>query len=245
MSTIKNSKQIIIKRIIASALHSFSQQGIPNVTLNHIGLKVGISTKEMPLYFKSKTLLIETIVQQHLEQIQEQLTQKKQDETFYKLLSLLDEKTILNEEESTFLPIYSEAFLPYINSVKLKHEYQNFFNELNEYYLENIEERILIGELNEEINTRMLSNMLVSMLDGAVLHKGFFRNNKQSQELLLKQKLALLHYQMLHWYFKVRYHAKEETRSQYAFLSFIYKKLKYKVFNFTDYNTLWKRKTSN
>jgi len=214
------------KRIIASALHSFSQKGLPNVTLEKIALKIGMSNEVMFTYFENKEALVESIVQEHLKSIKLHLTPKKQTQTLYHLLSTLNEKTIIDEEETSFLPIYSEAFLPYIHSTKLKYEYRNFFNELYDFFVEDIEYRITIGELNEEIDISTLASMLVSMLDGAVLNKGFFTENHIDYELLTKQKLALLYYQLLHWHFKIKNHALEHIKKLENFTSANYQKVK-------------------
>jgi len=229
MSYRKKEKQTT-QRIIASALHSFAQKGLPNVTLEEIALKIGMSNEVMFTYFESKEQLLENIVEQHLASLKLQLTPQRQTQTLYQLLSTLNERILIDKEETSFLPVYSKAFLPHIQSNKLKHEYKHFFNELYNFFLEEIEERIEFGELNEEIDTTTLASMLVSMLDGAVLNRGFFR---EESELLLKQKLTLFYYELLQWHFQMQnYHVREYIQhiSKYKerFLNFIYGKIKEK-----------------
>ena len=190
------------KRIIASAQHTFAQKGLPNVTLQEIALKIGMSNEVMFTYFEGKEMLIETILKLHIESLKDRLTPKLQTQTLYQLLSTLNEKSIVDGDESLFLPIYSEAFLPYIHSNELKHTYRNFFDELHNFFVADIEERIAIGEIEEEIDTTTIANMLVSMLDGAVLNRGFFTDG--NDELILKQRMALLQFQLLHWQFKIK-----------------------------------------
>ena len=218
-----------IRRIIASAQHSFAQQGLPNVTLEEIAEKIGMPNEIIFSYFKNKEALIETIVQEHLESIKLHLTPKKQTQTLYLLLSTLNEKAIVDKEETTFLPIYSEAFLPYLPSSTLKYEYRNFFNELYEFFVADIEQRIAIGELNEEIDITTLASMLVSMLDGAVLNKGFFTEESFNLELLTKQKLIILYYQLVHWHFKIKSHALQSIRKVENFTASNYQKVKYTI----------------
>ena len=230
----KKKEEQTTKRIIASALHSFAQRGLPNVTLEEIALKIGMSNEVMFSYFESKEALIETILQGHLGSMKELLQSKRFKLTLYQLLSTLGEKTLLDEEESSFLPIYSEAFLPYIKSKNLKHEYLNFFNALQNFYVEELETYINIGEFNEEIDTIMLSNMLVSMLDGAVLHKGYFKQNEMNHKLLFKQKVALFYYELLHWHLQMRnyqlkYYAMQTFKEIQNVMHAGYQKVKYTI----------------
>jgi len=213
-----NSKKEIetTKRIIASAQHSFVQKGLPNVTLEEIALKIGMPCDIMQTYFKSKEALIETIVEQHLTSLKLRLSPKLRTETLYQLISTLNDKSIVDEEEITFLPVYSEAFLPYVHSTTLKHEYGDFFNELHNFFVADLKERIEIGEINEEIDTGTIASMLVSMLDGAVLNRGFFRERSSQHELLVKQRLALLHFQLLHWQFKIRNYMQRTDRKRFT-----------------------------
>jgi AcrR family transcriptional regulator len=230
MSTIQNKEQTT-QRIISSALHSFTQQGLPNVSLEYISQSLGLKQEEILSHFESKEALIESILETHLASMKVCTNLKNRRKTLYQLLSFLDEKSILNEEESNFLPIFSQAFLPYVNSKKLKHNYKMFYDELYDFYLEEIEKRIEHGELNEELNTDTLSNMLVSMLDAAVVHKGVFK--EYSEETFVKEQLALLYYELLRWQLRLRNnrikrYASKLNQQRENFMNFVYQKFVHK-----------------
>ncbi len=192
MNSLKQKEQIK-RRIIASALHTFVEKGLPNIELDEIGLRVGIPKDEISYYFNSKEHLIESILQKHLELMAQHLTLENQSYTISKLLEIVKRQPTISEEESFYLPIYSEAFLPYV-SVELKREYQSFFKRLHSFFIEN---------LTQEDSLYATTNIMIAILDGAILHHGTLlreKREKQSlQEELLTSLLWLLKWQQSVW----------------------------------------------
>ena len=191
MSKCTNNEKIR-QSIINTALHLCLKEGLPHLEIERIASEIGIyPIDDIHLYFETKEALIKEILQQHLENIKKYLNPQKQEKTLKHLLFMLKESTPINEEESSFLPIYSEAFLPYIQSHSIVKEYQYFFNELHDFYKQALESRIQLKKLNPNTNTDALARILISMLDGAILHKGILNSKKRLELKFVKKAIEL------------------------------------------------------
>ena len=184
--------------IITSALHSINKNGLHTLCLEEIAESIGMSNQEIKKYFETETLLIEYILEQHLDTMQIHLYSKNQTNILHSLLSSLTQKSLISQEEHGYLPCLSEAFLPYVNSFELKYKYHKFYNKLHQFYMEDLEKRITNNELNEELDTYTLATMLVSMADSSILHHGYFKEKSTNSNRLLNYYLIILHHYTIH-----------------------------------------------
>ncbi len=179
--------------ILTSAKHLINKNGLHNLYLEKIAESIGVSNQEVNNYFKTKNSLIEYLLEQHLEAMESHLS-KNQTNTLYTILTTLTQRSLISHEEQEYLPRLSKAFLPYIDSFELKHRYKNFYNELHQFYMEDLEKRIENNELNEELDTYTLATMLVNMVDSNILHYGYFKEKPTNNNRLLKYYLLILHH---------------------------------------------------
>ncbi len=184
------------RAIVASAIHLINKNGLHSLSLEDIASSIGVSNKKIKAYFKTKSSLIEHLLEQHLEAMESHLS-KNQTNTLYTILTTLTQKSLVSQEEQEYLPRLSEAFLPYVDSVELKDKYKKFYSKLHQFYMEDLERRIKNGELNEELDTYSLSTMLVSVVDSNILHNGYFKE-RVSKEFYIEK--------FLHIYFKIAQH---------------------------------------
>ena len=189
--------------IITSALHLINKNGLHTLCLEEIAQSIGISNQEIKNYFETKNSLIEYLLEEHLKSMELHLHTKSQTDTLYTLLSSLTEKTLISQEEHGYLPRLSKAFLPYIDSFELKYRYKKFYNDLHQFYMKDLEERIKNNELNEELDTYTLATMLVSMVDSNVLHNGSFKYKKKLSKEFHIEKFFYLYFKLLQHYVKV------------------------------------------
>lgn len=180
--------------IITSTLHLINKNGLHALCLEKIAESIGISDQEVRAYFKTKSSLVEYLLKQHLEAMELHLYSKNQTDTLHTLLSSLTQKSLISQEEHAYLPCLSEAFLPYLNSFELKYMYHDFYNELHQFYMEDLEERIVNNELNEELDTYTLATMLVSMIDSNILYHGSFREKQKNDNSFLNYYLIILNH---------------------------------------------------
>ena len=190
MSKNKNGEKIV-QKIVASALQSCIEQGLPHLKMTEIALKAGISMERVLFYFEDKEMLIKYIAQEHLINMKKHLQIEQSQKTINILLQNLELNPIIDEEESHFLPIFSEAFLPYLLHDSFVQDYKSFFQELLKVYTEIIEERIKNKELQASLNSQALAHTLISMLDGAVLHKGLLTPQRSRCMTLVKKAMEL------------------------------------------------------
>ncbi len=180
--------------IITSAVHSINKNGLHALCLEEIAQSIGMSNQEIKKYFETKNSLIEYIFECHLEAMQVHLHSHNQTNILHTLLSSLTQKNLISQEEHGYLPKLSKAFLPYIDSLEVKYKYKKFYNELHQFYMEDLEERIINNELNEELDTYTLATILVSMIDSNVLYHGYFKEKPTDNNRLLNYYLILLNY---------------------------------------------------
>ena len=180
--------------ILTSALHLINKDGLHALCLEKIAESIGISNLEIKTYFETKTLLIEYIFEQHLKAMELHLYTKNQTDTLHALFSSLTHKSLISQEENGYLPRLSKAFLPYVDSFKLKHRYKKFYSELHQFYMKDLEERIENDELNEELDTYTLATMLVSMVDSNILHHGHFKERPIKNNRFLEYYIMVLNH---------------------------------------------------
>jgi len=192
-------KKKMCQCIINTALHLCIKEGLSHLKMKNIAYEMGISPPEdIYLYFESKKALIKKILQEHLETIQKHLQPEKYEETLNRLMDTLKESSLIHEEESYFLPIFSEAFLPYLQSDNIVKEYRYFFNELDDFFTQELEKGINSKKLNPNTNTTALAKILIAMLDGAILHKGILTSKEHSQLTLVKKAIQLFKKELWH-----------------------------------------------
>ena len=102
----------------------------------------------------------------------------------------IEDALLINEEETAFIPIFFEAFAPSFHTPAFIKEYKDFFDEIALFYEHNFKALVTKNEINPTLNPSALSRAFVSMLDGIVLHKGFFQIENKQYEAMVKESIA-------------------------------------------------------
>ncbi len=184
-------KQLMEKRIIFSALSAFLKYGFHKTTMNQIAEEANIAKGTLYLYFKSKDMLIKKITTLHFEKLLDKLIQEKYFQTLDDLLEHLKSVLLISDDESRFIPIFFEAFGFQFSSELFMQDYKNLFNKVGYFYSENFKLLIKNKQIKKEINPDTLGRVLISMIDGVILHKGFFQIDKQLYSIMVDDMINL------------------------------------------------------
>jgi len=184
-------KQLMEKHIIFSSLNAFLKYGFHKTTMNKIAEEANIAKGTLYLYFKSKDILIKEITTLHFEKLLEKLIQKEYFQTLDELLEHLKSVLLISDDESRFIPIFFEAFGFQFSSELFMQDYKNLFNEIGCFYSENFKLLIKNKQIKKEINPDTLGRVLISMIDGVILHKGFFKIDKSSYSIMIDDTISL------------------------------------------------------
>ena len=177
--------------ILEAFLNALLKYGFHNTSMIKIAQEAKIAKGTLYLYFDSKESLIEAITDQHFNKVKERLIVEKTFKNLDNLLNHIEKSLLIDEEESAFIPIFFEAFGPSFSSPKFLQKYQSFFDEIGKFYAKNLQELVDNGLIEKDINANALGRVLVSMLDGIVLHKGFFNLSIDSYDEMIKETIGL------------------------------------------------------
>jgi len=185
-------KELMSQQIINASLQAFVKYGFYNTSMAKIAKEMNIAKGTLYLYFKSKEQLIETITDQYFENLKEKLIPSHFFKTPDMLLSHIEKSLLINDDESKFIPIFFEVFGPSFSSDEFITKYNQFFNEIADFYIRNFEILLDKGKINSQLEPKYFGRVLVSMLDGIVLHKGFFQMEDAYYNKMVKETIGLL-----------------------------------------------------
>lgn len=184
-------KEAMKKKIINASLKAFLKYGFHKTTMNQIAQEADIAKGTLYLYFKSKEVLISDITSLHFEQLENKLIGQEYFKTLDELLFFIKNALLISEEESKFIPIFFEAFGSQFSSTLFMKDYKTLFENIGFFYAENFKLLIQNNQIKPTINPVTLGRVLVSMIDGIVLHRGFFKIDDKSYFIMVEDAMAL------------------------------------------------------
>ena len=177
--------------ILKASLNAFLNYGFHKTTMEKIAKEAGIAKGTLYLYFSSKEELTQSISQAHFAQLKARLIPTTLCSSVDTLLTHVEQALMINDEETQFIPIFFEAFSPSFHTASFIKEYETFVDEIANFYKKNFQYLIDNQTIDNSINAQALARVFVSMLDGIVLHKGFFNFDKKIYASMVKEALAL------------------------------------------------------
>ena len=184
-------KEKMREGILEAFLNTLLKYGFYNSSMTKIAQEAGIAKGTLYLYFDSKESLILAITEQHFSKVKERLVAKEYFDSLDGLLRHIENALLINEEETAFIPIFFEVFGSSFSSPQFVEKYKSFFDEVGVFYAENFQMLIDNELMNSNIDPKSMGRVLVSMLDGIVLHKGFFSLEKEAYEGMVRESLGL------------------------------------------------------
>ncbi len=184
-------KEEIKKQIITSALNAFLKYGFHKTTMNQISQEANIAKGKLYLYFKSKDILISDITSLHFKNMLDKLIPKKYFQTLDELILHIKDVLLISEVESKFIPIFFEVFGSQFSSEAFMEDYRNLFDKIGLFYSENFKILLENKQISEKINPDTLGRVLISMIDGIILHKGFFKIKEKNYSIMVDDAINL------------------------------------------------------
>lgn len=167
-------KKLMQEKIMNASIDAFLQHGVNNTTMEVIAKKAKIAKGTLYLYFASKHDLLSEINTIHFSRLKESLRADNLFETLTELLAHIKHNLLTNRKDAEFIKIFFEAFGSQLSSSNFTDEYNLFFEDVSLFYKENFEFLIQNDQIDKDINTFTLSRAFVSMMDGLMMHRGFF-----------------------------------------------------------------------
>ena len=184
-------KQVMKEHIIFASLDAFVKYGFHKTTMNQIAKEANIAKGTLYIYFKSKDILIKEITTLHFEKLLDKLIPKEYFQTLDELLDYLKSVLLISDNESKFIPIFFEAFGFQFSSELFMQDYKNLFNKIGYFYSENFQLLIENKQIKKDINPDTLGRVLISMIDGVILHKGFFKIDELTYNVMVDDMINL------------------------------------------------------
>jgi AcrR family transcriptional regulator len=185
------NKEQMKEDILKASLSAFLKYGFHKATMEKIAKEAGIAKGTLYLYFSSKEELTQSISRAHFAKLKKRLIPKEEFKTLDSLLSHVEQALMISDEDTQFIPIFFEAFSPSFHTASFIDEYEEFFEEIADFYRENFKILIELEAIDSTINPQALGRVFVSMIDGIVLHKGFFRLEKMAYESMVKEAVKM------------------------------------------------------
>ncbi len=184
-------KEKMKNKILQATLAAFLTHGFHNTSMSKIAQQADIAKGTLYLYFDSKEALIQAIAERHFDRLKQHLMPDKHFPTLDDLLQHIENALMISDEESRFIPVFFEAFGPSFSSETFVKEYQCFFDEIGVFYQACFKSLIDNNEIHSDMNPDLLGRVFVSMLDGIVLHKGFFKLPQKAHKRMVKEAISL------------------------------------------------------
>ena len=70
-------------------------------------------------------------------------------------------------------------------------DYRHLFDSIGEFYSENFKLLLEKKQISKEINPDTLGRVLISMIDGIILHKGFFKMKEKNYSIMVDDVINL------------------------------------------------------
>jgi len=184
-------KQMMKGNIILASLDAFVKYGFHKTTMNQIAKEANIAKGTLYIYFNSKDALIKELTDLHFEKLLDKLIPKEYFQTLDELLNHLKSALLITDNESKFIPIFFEVFGFQFSSELFMQDYKNLFNKVGYFYSENFKLLIKNKQIKKDINPDTLGRVLISMIDGVILHKGFFKIDKITYNIMVDDMISL------------------------------------------------------
>ncbi len=191
MPKIVDKKQMR-QNILQAALQTFVKYGFHNSTMAKIAKEAGVAKGTLYLYFESKEALSIAFVQGYFSKLEALISQQGMAYSLDSFINQLQKTLLVNREQASFIPVFFETFGPSFKDKAFRDTIAYSFDKIGIFYTQNIIELIKKGELNEDINPHALGRVLISMLDGILLHYGLFSPSQSEYEKMVEESLALL-----------------------------------------------------
>ena len=179
--------------ILKAAVRTFSVHGFYGATMSLIAKEAGIAKGTLYLYFDSKEALSIAFVENYFSRMEQWLRQQGSAETLDAFIQQIETSLLIDETEAKFIPVFFEAFGPSFHAPKFRKTIADSFDRMGAFYGNNLHLLQEKGEISGESDPDALGRVLVSMIDGIMLHYGLFEQERENYQTMIREALALFH----------------------------------------------------
>ncbi len=183
--------KLMQEKIMKASMDILLKNGVHNMTMDLVAKKVNIAKGTLYLYFTSKQNLISAITTQHYTELKKTLISKELFKTLDEFLVHIKGNLLIDRKKAQFIRIFFDAYGSKLSSEEFREEYHLFFQDIADFYRKNFDLLIENEQIDKNIHTTTFSRALVSLIDGMILHRGFFKIPDDSYAIMVEDTIKM------------------------------------------------------
>ncbi len=167
-------KELMRGKIMRAALTVFERTGFHAATIGDIAAQAKLGKGTLYLYFKGKDDLTTALIGTIFEDLEARLMTAKSPNTLAEFLAQTRASIDVSEDQARVIRVFFDIFGPSFASDEFVANIAAFFDRLGAYYAGHIAHLQKSDKIDSSLDAALTGRVLVSMLDGIVLHRGLF-----------------------------------------------------------------------
>lgn len=167
-------KELMKEKIMKATVSAFLKYGVKNTTMDAIAKKANLAKGTLYIYFESKSCLLSSITDIYFSDLKKSLISDEPITTLDELLAHIKNNLLTGKKSAKFMKIFFDAFGEQLSHENFTDKYDAFFEEIAHFYNQSLKRLMRNGEINKNIDLSAAGRTIVSMMDGLILHRGFF-----------------------------------------------------------------------
>lgn len=160
--------------ILHAAQRVYLEKGYHSATIADVAHAAGVAKGTIYLYYKNKEALALSMMHTHFDGMQGRFFGGKKPATLDAFAKSLTKTMTVPDDDARYIRLFFEVFGEKFTSDTFMEEFGGFFDRLGGHYADHITHLQAIGEIRQDADPRNLGRLLAAMVDGIILHRGFF-----------------------------------------------------------------------
>ena len=185
-------KEEVRGRILDATMQVYSEVGFHAATISGIAKASGMGKGTLYLYFDSKEALTVALADRIFGGMGGMFMGRSGFKSIEAFKTHLKQTMTATEERAKFVRVFFEVFGPSFASPDFVKSVASFFDEIGDYYSNELESLKAIGEVRSDLESKIAGRTLAAMIDGVILHRGLFAIPKNRHAKMINAALDLL-----------------------------------------------------